>query len=302
MSRTQRNWLGDLPKLDGMIWFGPDEMSLAAGGATGAITRVASGIWSLRISTTSAGQISIPIDGSVIRRGMQDDLQEQFGSLRAGGAQGLPIGWPNTLSSSSATAGSAVSVSVLSTVNFTAGQYVLVDTVASGVQEYTQIISITNSTTMVMNLVNSHTTPFPIAANVFTTPAGVSGPPPFAGVTEFTPVTAPRPKGLLVKQITPAYIINTTNITTNTIGVTSIQYNNNVVNPAATTILTNAANGLATTASANPYVTPIAIPVANQSFLTTPNTAVVIEWDVTAASTGSVDLLGVFVDFSFNYS
>ena len=301
MSRTQRGWDTDLPNLDGIIEFSPTDMMVASGSGTTALTRIASGEWSLRLSTTTATQLGIPFSGIIKRFGVQDDLQEQFGSSRAGGAQGLAVGWPTTLSTSSASAGSSVSVVVLSSVNFFAGQYVLVDTVASGVQEYTQVISIPDGTHLVMNLANAHTTPFPIAANVFTTPAGVSGSPPYTGVTELTSVTSFRPKGIFIKQVTARYIINTTNITVNTIGITAVPYTNNVAVPAATTILTNAANGLATTASANPYVTPIPIPVANQLWLTGRNTSYVIEWDITAAASGSVDVIALDVDVNFIY-
>jgi len=82
--------------------------------------------------------------------------------------------------------------------------------------------------------------------------------------------------------------------------VSLIQYTNNVVAPAATALLTNAANGLATAASANPYVTPIPIPVANQNFLINQDSDVTIEWDVTAGT--SIDLLGITVICSVNYN
>lgn len=302
MPRFQRNLDADLPNPDGLINLSFYDMIVAAGGGTGAYTRIASGEWSYRISTTTAAQVAVPLSGVLFRFGANDDTQNIFGSARAvqAGSQGQPVGWPNTLSTSTVSAGAAVSIPVLSSVNFAVGMPILVDTVASGVQEYTYITAIADGTHVTAALVNGHTTPFPISGNVFTTPGSVSGSPPYTGVTEFTSV-ASRPKGVLIKQITPRYIINTANLGTNTIGMTSITYTNNVVAPAATTLLTNAANGLATAFQANPYVTPIPIPVANQVWLTNRNTDVTIEWDVTNTGTGTVDLLGIEVICSFNF-
>jgi len=300
MSRTQRGWDFDLPNFDGMYFLSASDMFVASGGGTGTITRVASGEWSLRISTTTATQVVGPLSTILLRFGQQDDLQQQFGSARAGGAQGLPVGWPNTFSTSSVSAGSAVSIPVLSSVNFAVGQAILVDTVGSGVQEYTYITAIADGTHVTATLANAHTTPFPIAANVFTTPAGVTGTPPYTGVTEFTPVTSFRPKGVLIKQITPRYAINTANAATNTIGITQTIYNNGAA-PTVSTILTNAANGLATTTTAQPYVTPIPIPVANQAFTTARNVDVLVEWDITNGTSGTVDLFGIEIVCSFNY-
>lgn len=71
----------------------------------------------------------------------------------------------STTATVSISSGELVSVTVLSTAGFSANQYVLVDTVGSGVQEYCQIQSITSSTVMVLlSVVNDHTEPFPVAA------------------------------------------------------------------------------------------------------------------------------------------
>ncbi len=302
MPRHQRIPQYDLPIPDGIINICSTDLFPASGGGTLALTRIASGVWSQRLSTTTATVFQAAISTLETRFGMQDDLQEFYGSARAGGSNALPVGWPNTLSTSTVTAGAAVSIPVLSSVNFAVGQAILVDTVASGVQEYTYITAIADGTHITATLANGHTTPFPIAANVFTTPAGVSGSPPYTGVTQLTPVTAPRVKGILIKQITPRYIINTTNITVNTIGLTVVQYTNAVAIPAATVLLANAQNGMSLTAAATPYVTPIPIPVANQVYLNGRNSDPIIEWDITAAASGSVDVLGIEVVCSFNYT
>src|SRR5215469_13928732 len=135
MSRTQSPQLYDTAFPDGIITFGPTDMIIATGTGTGAYTRIASGEWSLRVSTNTVSQVMVPVSGVLRRYGMQDFVQNQFGSTKALGAAGAPVGWPNTLSTGSSTAGTAVNVAVLSSVNFAVGQSCLVDTVASGVQE-----------------------------------------------------------------------------------------------------------------------------------------------------------------------
>lgn len=302
MSRTQGLYTYDSAFPDGIITFSPTDMQIAAGTGTGAFTRIASGEWSLRVSTNTVSQVMVPISGSLRRYGMQDFLQAQFGTKLLTGSTGLPVGWPTTLSTGSSVAGTSINVAVLSSVNFVVGAVCLVDTVASGVQELATISAIPDGTHITFaTLANAHTTPFPITQNTFNTPAGVSGIPPFTGITQLTPVTAFRPKGLLIKQITPRYVINTASLTTNTIGITETQYAENT-SPTATvnTILTNAANGLGTAFRANVYVTPIPIPVANQKFFTNRNSDITIEWDVTNNG-GTIDLLGVDVDVSFIY-
>jgi hypothetical protein len=301
MSRTQSVQHYDTPFPDGILTFGPTDMVIATGTGTGAYTRLASGEWSLNVSTNTASQVAIPISGVLRKYGMQDFLQEAFGNAIPKGSHGQPVGWPNTLSTGSSLAGSAINVAVLSSVNFSVGQACIIDTVASGVQETAVISAIPNATHITFfSLANAHTTPFPIAANVFTTPAGVTGIPPFTGITELTPVTAVRPKGILIKQITPRYVVNTANPTTLTIGITETVYAHATA-PTTTvnTILTNAANGMPVAFSANVNVVPIPIPVANQKWFMNRNSDITIEWDITNNG-GTVDLLGVDVDISYN--
>lgn len=305
MPRFQKTLSSDQPQLDGMIQMSALEFSvIAGGGITAAITRIALGEWSLNLTGAAvASSVAVSLSHLIRRFGMRDDLQEQFGAGLAVGSEGSAVGWPNTLSTATSAAGSSINVAVLSSVNFAVGQTVVVDTVASTFQE-TAIISVIPDGTHItfQSLASAHTTPFPLAANIFTTPAGVSGPPPFTGVTEFASVTVPRPKGILIKQITPRYIVNTTNLGAMTIGLTTIQYSNKVAAPTATALLANANNGLVLTAATTPWVIPIPIPVANQAYLTGRNTDAIIEWDVTNAGTGSVDLLGIEVACSFNYN
>lgn len=302
MPRSQRTLNADTAQPDGMINVSALDLTLLAGGGTGTLTRIASGEWSLRISTNTASVIAAAISGLVSRFGAGDDLQERFGSGIPNGANSVAIGYPSTLSTGSAVIGSSINIAVLSSVNFSVGSSVVIDTVASAVQEKTVITAIPDATHItVQTLASNHTTPFPLFSHVFTTPAGVSGSPPYTGVTQFTPVTAPRPKGIMIKQITPRYIINTASLTANTIGLTLLQYVNNVAPAAATNLLANAANGMGTTFRATPYVTPIPIPVASQNFLIGRDSEVVLEWDVTNNG-GTIDLLGIMLDVNFNFN
>jgi hypothetical protein len=271
-------------------------------GGTVALTKIAAGEYSLRTSSATQAYGFVGAVSGIYRMGMQDDLQEFFGSLRAGGAQGLPIGQPTTLATASITAGTLVSVTVDSTVNFFAGQYVLVDTVASGVQEYCQISSITNATTMVLvSVKNSHTAVFPIAANIFTTPAGVSGRPPFTGLSQLTPVTAARPKGLNPVGLWVNYIVNTTAITVPVCALYATQYVYGVA-PTITTLISSATNNLQTAAATTSYTIPVPVPVANQGFIITPNTVITAEFDFTSGASGTVDVLGMWLQVAFNYN
>jgi hypothetical protein len=243
----------------------------------------------------------MPLGDILFRYGLQDDLQEQFGTGQPVGAQGLQVGSPQTLSTGSSLAGANISVAVLSSVGFTVGTWAVVDTVASGLQE-TQLINAIPDATHIQfaTLKNAHTTPFPIAANIFTTPAGVSGPPPFTGITQLTAVTAPRPKGILFKAIYPVYQLTTAAQTTNTIGLTKTTFAN-VTAPVVTNIIANANNGLAVATNAQPYVTPIPVPVASQVYQTSRFTEYVIEWDITPSGATAIALLfGIFIDVSYN--
>lgn len=300
MSRTQGIVQGDLAQPDGQIFLFPKQVILASEAST--IHKIAAGEYSQRTSSTSDAYTFVGILEDILRVGMQDDLQEAFGSSDAGGAQGLPVGVTQTLATGNITAGSAVSVTVKSTVGFQAGNWVLVDTVASTVQEACQIQSITSATVMVLKtVVNSHTAVFPIAQNLFTTPAGVTGRPPYTGMSQLTPVTAPRPKGIRVKGVTVNYAVNTTAITVPTVGLYATSYSYGAA-PVVTTLITNATNGLLVGAASEPYSIPVPVPIANRGFTVTPNSVISVEFDFTTGGSGSVDVLGFVLSCDFNYT
>jgi hypothetical protein len=304
MSRTVSNLQQDAPSSDGLVALaaGADIVQVPVAAETTKMTRIAAGEFSLRTQSASLPYTFFGgLSGLIFRTGEQDDYQQAFGSARAGGAQGLAIGVPNTLSTGSTVAGLLVNIAVLSSVGFTVGGYVAVDTVASGVQEFAQITAIPDATHITVNkLVNPHTTPFPVAQNLFTTPGAATGRPPFAGMSQLTPQTSVRLKGISVIQMNIIYAVNTTAITVPTVGLFAAQYFNNAA-PTVTNLIAQGTNGLATASQAQPYVIPVPVPVANQGFIITPNTIVGVEFDFTTGASGSVDVIGFSFNCKFNY-
>ena len=302
MSRTQGRYDSDSPYKDGLI-FVPILPTYVTSGAGAVSNRPAAGRFATSLPTTATAYVlMIPLASLLFRAGLQDDLQEQFGSARAGGANALPV--PGFLSYTTAilAAGSNVSIPVIASGNFAVGHFVTLDTVASGVQEFPMVVSIPDATHIVVNtILNAHATNAPVTDNAFTTPAGVTGRPPFTGITELTPVTAPRPKGISFKAMYPVYTIGGAAATLNTIGLTQTIFGNNLA-PVTSNIIADAANGLATATQTNPYVTPIVVPAAAQIFRTTKLAEFVLEWDFTTGSGGTGLLEGVFFDVDFNHN
>lgn len=131
----------------------------------------------------------------------------------------------------------------------------------------------------------------------FTTPAGVSGPPPFTGVTQFTPPTS-RPKGIRINSITFNYLITTNNATVNTCAVYDFVYADGVA-VVANVLLASAANGLSVTASATPHVTTVAL--TTPAYLTALNHFPVVSWAITPGA-GGVSIYGITLNGHFNFN
>jgi hypothetical protein len=297
MSRTQGRYDADTPHTDGHVFVSALDGTLTSG--TGTPTRVGSGLYTLAIGNTQTAVLQIPLTSLIFRFGEQDSLQEQFGSAAAQGATGVPVNGYTTQTTASVSAGANVSIAVKNSAGFVIGRTITLD--LYGTPEYPKIVSFPDSTHILVNQVTAtHASGVTISENLFTTPAGVSGSPPYTGSSELTPVTSPRPKGITIKQIYPIYTVGTVALTTNTIGVTKTVFAPNTA-PVVTNLLADAANGLATAVQANPYLTPIQLtqPV---SMLTTKYASYTIEWDVTTAGTGTANLYGVFLDISFNYN
>jgi hypothetical protein len=303
MSRTVANLQADNTYPDMLVPLmpGADVVQVAVSTETSKIIRVAAGQYALQTATASVAYTILGgVTGLVYRTGVQDDYQEAFGSSRAGGALGLPIGWPQTLSTGSTVAGQNVSIPVNSSVNFSVGQKITVD--VGGPQEFTFITSIPDATHIVAaSLANSHTTPFPITGNLFTTPGSRTGRPPFTGLSQLTPQTAAPPKGINLKQLTIIYSVTGAAITVPTVGMFATQFSN-VVAPVTTTLITQATNGLQTATNAQPYVVPVPVPLANQGFIVTPNTLVGVEFDFTNGTTATaVNVFGFVLTGQYNY-
>ena len=302
MSRTQSRIDGDTPQSDGIIPLlpGADIIGVTAGST---FVRLATGEFSIHYAAAAGAVVIIGgVSSMVFRTGQQDFSEEFFGSTRAGGAQGLPIASPLTLLNGGIVAGTLVNVTVNSTVGFVAGGFATLDTVASGVQENVQVVSITSATVLVLASVkNTHATLAPIAMNLFTSPGGASGIPPFTGSSELTPVTSARPKGVALKSLTVVYLVTGAALTVPTVGMFATAYVN-LVAPVTTTLIAQATNGLQTAANAQAYVTTIPVPVAQQGFIITPNTSTVIELDANVGAATTLDVISMFLTCSFNYN
>ena len=305
MARTVSRLVADQPFADLVISLSPsgDIIQIPVAAETVKATAIAAGEYSWRTQSASlpykfAGAAS----GLIFRLGQQDDYQEAFGSARAGDAVGAPVGFPQTLVTASTVAGSAVTLTVMSSVNFAVGQFLTVDTVASGVQEFAEITAIGSGTSITVNkLVNAHTANFPIAAGLFTTPGPRIGRPPFTGLSQLTPQTVAPGKGINFQQLNVIIAINATAITVPTVGMYVAQFVNGVA-PTITAIIPQATNNLPTAAAAQPYVIPVPVPVANQGFIVTRDTVVSVELDFTTGASGSVDVLGFELYGQYNYN
>jgi hypothetical protein len=307
MPRTQSRLDMDTPCQDGHIFVPVYPTNVAVLGTSGVVTYPlgGSGLVTFHLaSATTVSKLLIPLSATLARYGVADDLQEQFGA-GAGflGAGGQAVGSPYTYGTSTINAGTAVSIAVQSSVGFTAGNYVVIDTVASGVQETQLIISIPDGTHIQVATVKStHTATFPVAMGAFTTPAGVTGRPPFTGATQLTPVSSARPKGIAFKAIYPVYTLTTAAQTSQAISLTKTTFANNTA-PVVANIITAGQNGLANATQAQPYLTCIPVPVANQGFQTTRFTEFLIEWDLTpSGGTAVVDIYGIFIDLAYNFN
>lgn len=297
MSRTQGRLDSDTAYGDGHVFFSALDGTLTSG--TGTATRNGAGSFSLNLGNTQTAVLTIPLTALIFRYGVQDWLQEQFGSTIAGGAQGLSVPGFTALVTTTASAGTNVNVAVNTSTGFTVGRKVLAGT------QNTFITAIPDSTHITLAVLTaSLTAGLTISQDLFTTPAGISGAAPYAGGGTappgfMTPVTA-RPKGIALKALYPVYAIAGAAASLNTIGITKTVFANNAA-PVVTNVLANAANGLATATQAQPYLTPInfSTPV---TFQTTKYAEYSIEWDVTTPGGGTAQLFGIFLDLAYNFN
>lgn len=156
----------------------------------------------------------------------------------------------------------------------------------------------------------------PFLQEQFGTAAGVAGPtavantsdpdaqigvPPQTGNLLITPQTGFIPKGIKVVNIALKYLIGTNPLSVHTIGLTRSQFtDNSATAPVATDIIANAANGLATAARANYYVTVVS--VASPLFSIQDLNDLWLEIDATTPAGGTYRLYGATVRVAFNYN
>lgn len=301
MSRTQLRYEGDQAFTDGQLPI-PASDFVNASASAASYSKIAFGEYSLHCAASASAYVAIAGFNAPLRTGLQDNLQEFYGSNRAGGAQGFPVGQPVTYLNGGISAGQLVNVTVQSTIGILANSYVLVDTVASGVQEYVRVVSITSGTVFVAaSIANTHASGAPVAANVFTSPASASGTPPFSGLSQLTPLTSPRPKGIKITSLTINYLVGTSNMASQTIGLAAATYVNGVA-PTITTLIALAANNLPVAFGATPYSWVIPVPVANQVWLTSFNSIISLEFGFTTGTGGTVDVLGATIGCAFNFA
>ena len=319
MSRFQRRLDSDAGYADGHI-FVPITSNLVTGSGAAMATSY-NGLSNLSVASlptaATAYVATLSLNNALLfRYGVQDDLQEYFGSgginsqfpASPFGAQGLPVANATAVITANAGPSPNANIALLTgnTANFAVGATVQIDTGASA--EFQTIVSISAGVSITVTaLSKAHTTPFNVVQNPFTTPAGVTGAPPFTGSSNLTSVTAPRPKGILLKSISPVYSIanGVAAPTVNTIGIIATTFLNAQALATQDTILAVAANGLQTAANAasQVYVTPIAIPAGKQVFQTSRFKQFVLTWNVTTgAATGTAALFGVWFDVTYAYN
>lgn len=149
----------------------------------------------------------------------------------------------------------------------------------------------------------------------FGTAAGVAGPSGVAGTSDPLALPAGIPpylasqlpargvrsgniaKGFQLTDVTLEYLITGAALTLHTIRVDKVVYANNVA-LAITSVLANAANGLATATQANPYLTKVATP--NGVFNTTDNSDIFVEIAATTQVAGAYRLYRAFLHGNYN--
>jgi hypothetical protein len=246
-------------------------------------------------ASIAAGTMHFPLSGMIYRIGLQDDLQEQFGSLAAGGANGLAVNVPITWTTTSLTAGTNVTVAVLNSAGYSAGSYVTIDIL--GTPETVLITSVPNGTSIIVNkLALSHSTNAQVGQNGFTTPAGVSGAPPYTGITQLTSVTAPRPKGIAITSVSLISQVVTTAATSQALALYRTVFNNGAA-PVSTAIPMTGT--LVNTAATSPTITTFI--VNTPAYQVNPFEELVVVYTPVTPSGSTINVYGLNIGVTYNY-
>lgn len=118
---------------------------------------------------------------------------------------------------------------------------------------------------------------------------------------QITPRTALKVKGFKLLSFDVIYSIATLALTGQTCRVDQTLYVNNLA-AATIAVLASAANGLATATQANPYVTNVLIPAAQQIYRTLIDMALWIEIGVVAQATSVYSLIGIDCAIEYNFN
>lgn len=125
--------------------------------------------------------------------------------------------------------------------------------------------------------------------------------PGMALIQQITPRTALKTKGYKLLSFDVIYQIGVAAATSSTCRVDQTQFTNNVA-PVTTAVLASGANGLQTATQAQPYVTNVAIPVAQQLYRTLVDSDLWVEVVITGAATTTLTFYGMdlYCEFNFN--
>lgn len=317
MSRTQKRWDCDQGYADGWIDLSVTDF-FSVGTDAPTLTRNAKGDISFHQAASKSGILVCSLSGLIFRTGLLDDLQEMFGTggnqpgLSATnafgtgtgitGARGQSAGYPYTKTTATITkSAAAVNMAVVNSADFVVGNFVLIDGGSSTLAEIQQVTAVPDGTHItVAQLKNTHTgAGITVAAHPYTTPAGVTGPPlGNASASQLVPVTAPRPKGISFIDVALRYKIGTTNLTSQTIGLSKTVYANATA-LSITDILAAAQNGLSLTAASTPYSTRI---VLTNGYQVTDNAEFWLEIAVVTPANSTYDLYGADLHVMYNYN
>lgn len=123
-----------------------------------------------------------------------------------------------------------------------------------------------------------------------------------AALQEITPRTAQKIKGIKPLSLSVMYKVLVGAMSTLTCTMVSTTFKNaQAVATGQSTVLVSGANGLVNVAAATPYVTTIALPLA-QYYQITPLTQLWFEMNVVAPASNSFQLYGVELACEFNYN
>lgn len=198
-----------------------------------------------------------------------------------------------------------------------ATEYVIVPTVISGTTGFTKVAAGDYATTLGNSITSVLVYRFPgiirtgepHLEDTLLTSQALTGPqyeqynPPLAPYTIPGPVagqTLPVLKGVRLKSVDLIYLLAGAAATTNTVGIFVKQDANNAA-PVVTTLVAQAANGLATATQTARYVINVPIAVATRGFTVTPDTVITVEWDLTTASGGTAQVFGCVFNYDFNF-